>query len=59
MVLARNKFSINESCLPLFKFEVCNLSYALNVTFHFKYLNCHQIAIFQTRELLKEQNKSI
>ena len=55
----RNKCFINKSCTPQFKFEVRNLSYVLNITQHSEYLNCHQIAIFQTRELLNEHNKGI
>ena len=55
----RNKCFINKSCTLQFKFEVRNLSYVLNITQHSEYLNCHQIAIFQTRELLKEHNEGI
>lgn len=32
MVTARNKFPLNKSCTPRFKFEIKNLLHALNVT---------------------------
>lgn len=57
VVAARNKFSFNKYRTAPFKFKISHLLYAWNVKQHFKYVNYHQIAIFQSREHLKGQNK--